>query len=61
MKATIKTKVGRPPLKQTEKRMYTYAVRLTEFENKHLQKITKSYNTTASEIIRQSIFKSYPI
>ena len=58
MKATTKEiKVGRPPMKETEKRMYTYAVRLTEDENKHLQKIVKSYKTTASEIIRQSLLK----
>jgi hypothetical protein len=55
MKATKETKVGRPPMKPTEKRMYTYAVRLTESENKQLQKITKSHKTTASEIIRSSI------
>lgn len=55
MKATKETKLGRPPMKETEKRIYSYKVRLTESENKYLQKITKSHKTTASEIIRESI------
>jgi len=56
MKTTTReTKLGRPPIKATEKRVYMYNVRLTEDENKYLQKIVKSHKTTASEIIRSSI------
>lgn len=58
METLTTKKMGRPPKKDNDRRIYFYTVRLTPVEKKVLLRESKKHNTTQTELFR-TILNSY--